>query len=109
MFIRNFKILGEVVIEKSLTKYFIGEKKDGQIKGKINMRILLSYPIFVPNFKILGAVVAEKSFDTNFPMHYTGVRDGKREKKVKRSQNKFQHFGFLLHKILQHSVGVYKI
>ena len=86
MFIRNFKILGEVIIEKSLTKYFIGEKKDGQIKGKINMRMLLSYPIFVLNFEILGAVVVEKSFDTNFPMHYTGVRDGKRENKSSAGQ-----------------------
>ena len=36
-------------------------------------------------------------------MHKTGVRDGKR------SQKKFQHCGFLLHKILQSSAGVYKI
>ena len=39
-------------------------------------------------------------------MHYT-VRDGKKEKKVKRSQKKFQHCGFLLHKIRQPSVGLY--
>ena len=39
-------------------------------------------------------------------MHYTGVRDGK---KVKRNPKKFQHYGFLFHKILQLSVGVYKI
>ena len=27
MFIRNFKILGEVALEKSLMKYFIGDKE----------------------------------------------------------------------------------
>ena len=48
--------------------------------------------MFVPNFKILGAVVPEKSSDTNFPMHYIGVRDGKKEKK--RRQNRFQHLLF---------------
>ena len=47
------------------------------------------YPMFVPNFEMLGAVVPEKS-DTNFPMHYTGVRDGKKEK-LKRSRKEFQH------------------
>ena len=62
--------------------------------------------MLVPNFEILGAVVPGKSL-TNFPMHYTGVRDGKKKKKVKKSQKKFQHCGFLLHKILQPSVGVY--
>ena len=60
--------------------------------------------MFVPNSKIQGAVVPEK-FLTNFPMHYIGVRDGKKEK---RRQNKFQHHGLLVHNILQHSVGVYK-
>ena len=48
----KFQILGEVALEKSLTKYFIGEKKDSQIKGMINMMMLiLSYTIqvVVPN------------------------------------------------------------
>ena len=37
---------GAVVPEKSLMKYFIGEKKNGQIKGMICMRMLsLSYII----------------------------------------------------------------
>ena len=39
--------------------------------------------MFVPNFKILGAVVPKKSL-TNFPKNYTGVRDGKKEKKRKK-------------------------
>ena len=44
--------------------------------------------MFVPNFKILGAAVPENFFFINFPMHYTGVRDGNM-KKVKRRQKKF--------------------
>ena len=34
MFIQNFKILGEVALEKSLTQYFIGEKEKWTNKGK---------------------------------------------------------------------------
>ena len=42
MFVQNFKILGAVVPEKSLTKTFIGEKeKNGQKKGTINIRMLI--------------------------------------------------------------------
>ena len=33
MFIRNFKILSEVALAKSLTKYFIGEKEKWTNKG----------------------------------------------------------------------------
>ena len=43
MFVQNFKILGRVVPEKSLTKNFIGEKKDGQIKEMISMMILILF------------------------------------------------------------------
>ena len=46
----------------------------------------MSYPTFVTNFKTLGAVVPEKSFDTNFPMYYIGVRDGKKEKCKKKAK-----------------------
>ena len=41
--------------------------------------------MFVPNVKILGAEVPEKSL-TNFPLHYTGVRDGKKERSQKKSK-----------------------
>ena len=74
----------------------------------LSYTIRVVYPMFVPNFKIVGAVVPEKSL-TNFPMHYIGMSDGKKEKKVKRRQNICQHSGFLLHNILQLSVHVYKI
>ena len=33
MFVQNFQILGAVVSEKSLTKYFIGEKEKRTNKG----------------------------------------------------------------------------
>ena len=52
-------------------------------------RLILFYTIqhVIPNigtkFQTLGAVVPEKSFDTNFPMYYIGVRDGKMEKEGK--------------------------
>ena len=47
-----------------------------------------------------------KTFNTNFPMHYIGMRDGRKKKKVKRRQNKFQHSVFFpSHNIFQPSVG----
>ena len=69
------------------------EKKNGQIKETVSIRrLILSYTMqqeyqtFAPTFKILGAVIPEKSFDTNFPMYYIGVRDGKKEKWKKRQK-----------------------
>ena len=41
-------------------------------------------------------------------MHYIVVRDEKKGKKEEK-KNKYQHRGVLLHNILQHSVGVFKI
>ena len=60
--------------------------------------------MFVPNFEILGAVVPEKSL-TQISLCFT---ETEKKEKVKRSQKKFQHCSFPLHKILQPSVGVYK-
>ena len=50
MFVLYFKILGAVVPEKSLTKTILEQRKNGQIKGTINVR-MLSYMIqvVVPN------------------------------------------------------------
>ena len=45
-------------------------------------------------------------FDTNFPMYYIGVRDGKKGKMERECKNKSQHLGFLSHNILGHSQGV---
>ena len=96
MFKQNYKILGEVVREKSLTKYFIGKKGNGQIKRMIRWecwlfltRYMRSYPIFVPNFEILGAVVPKRSLiqiSLCIPLEWEME---KREKKVKRSLRNF--------------------
>ena len=45
-------------------------------------------------------------FDTNFPMCYIGVRDGKKEKEGKSTS---QQLGFLSNNIPGHSQGVYNI
>ena len=56
-------------------------------------KLILSYTIQVvlanvcTKFRNVRCSCSRETFDTNFPMHYTGVRDGK---KVKRSQEKFQ-------------------
>ena len=54
-------------------KFLTEKKKNGQIKGMINMKMLiLSYTKqqaiakIVQNFKILGAAVPEKSLTKNF-------------------------------------------
>ena len=66
MFIRNFKILGQVALEISLMKYLIGEKKrttegnDKHEDADFSYTIQWLYPMFETNFKILGAVVPEK-------------------------------------------------
>ena len=53
MFVPNFKILGAVVPEESVTKTFIGEEENGETKGMISIRMLnpsytiqMSYPMF---------------------------------------------------------------
>ena len=47
--------------------------------------------------QVIPNICTREIFDTNFPMYYTGVRDGKIEKDGK---NKSQHLGFLSHNIL---------
>ena len=52
MFVLNFKLLGVVVPEKSLTKQLLEKKKNGHIKKMVNMRMLiLSYTIRVAKFQ----------------------------------------------------------
>ena len=71
-FVPNFRILSQVVAEKSLTekklKFSLERKKNEQINGlKSNMWLFYvmqynsSLSSFVPNFRILSQVVAEKS------------------------------------------------
>ena len=63
MFIRNLKILGAAVPEKSDEKFYWRKRKKGQIKGMISMRMLiLSYTIqVIPNVCIKILDVPEKS------------------------------------------------
>ena len=68
MFVQNFKNLCAVVPEKFLTTNLLEKKKSRQIKGMINMRMLILsntiqqvIPHVCENFKIVGAVVPEKS------------------------------------------------
>ena len=68
MFVPIFKIIRQVVPEKSLKEILLERKKNGQIKGLIdNMWLFFvtqyntSRLHFVPNVRILSQVVAEKS------------------------------------------------
>ena len=71
-FVPNFRILSQLVSEKSLTekmlKFSLERKKNEQIKGLIiNMWLFFvtqynsSLSSFVPSFRVLSQVVAEKS------------------------------------------------
>ena len=100
----NFRVLTQVVPEKSLTEknvymYYIREKegkkqkfplerkKNEQIKGLIsNMWLFFCYTIqlslssFVPNFRVLTQVVPEKSLtEKNVYMYYIREKEGKNE------------------------------
>ena len=81
------------------------DKENDKHEDADSFTIRVVVPNVCTNFEILGAVVPVKSL-TQISLCITRVRDGK---KGKRSQKKFQHCGFLLHKILQPSVGVYRI
>ena len=68
MFVPIFKIVGEVIAEKSVMKIVFEKKKNGQIKGIISMKMLnFSYTMQVGipnvctvlNFKIIGAAGLE--------------------------------------------------
>ena len=86
MFIQNFKILDEEALEKSLTKYLIGEKeKKRTIKGNDKYEDVDS---FIHNTSGHTQCLYQISnpwssssweiFDTNFPMHFPKVRDGQK-------------------------------
>ena len=69
MFVPNFKNLGQVVAEKSLTKNIFGKKEKWTNKGTVKPYVAdpLIHSITChtecayQNFKILGTVVPEKS------------------------------------------------
>ena len=113
MCIQNLKNLAKIGAENSVTKSFIGEKEKwtNKVNDKSSMLILF-YTIqrVIPNictkFQNHRHSSSWEIFDTNFPMYYIGVRDGKKGKMEKDGKNKSQHLGFLSHNILGHSQGV---
>ena len=68
--------------------YYI-EVRDGKMEEGKNLRLILFYTIqqvMYPTFDQISKSLAQYSweiFDTNFPMYYIGVRDGKMEKEGK--------------------------
>ena len=65
-------------------KFLLERKKNGQIKKMVSIRrLILSYTMqrVIPNicakFQNLRCSSFWEIFDTNFPMYYIGVRDGK--------------------------------
>ena len=70
--------------------------------------LILFYTIqqVIPNIQNPRCSSSWEIFDTNFPMYYIGVRDGKMEKD---GQNKSQHLGFLSNNIIGlPTLNVYK-
>ena len=66
---------------------FIEKKKNGQIKGMISsMRLIILYTAQLvisdvcTNLKRPKSSSSFETFDSNFHIHYIGVRDRKREK-----------------------------
>ena len=86
--IRNLKTLALIETEKSVTENLIGEKENGQIMEMVSIRrLFLSYTMqqVIPNictkFQNPRCSCFCEIFDTNFPMYYIGVRDGKNGKR----------------------------
>ena len=108
---RNLKTLALTEAEKSVTENFIGEKENWTNKGngkhqEADSLLHKVIPNICTKFQNPRCSCSWEIFDTNFPMYYIGVRDGKKEKEGK---NKSQHLDFLSHNIPDHSQGVCKI
>ena len=92
MFVPNFKILGAVVSEKSLPKTFIRGKEKwmhtGNDKHDDADCVLHNTTSHIANvctkFQNLRCSSSWETFNTNFPVHYIGMRDGKKKKKSKK-------------------------
>ena len=68
-------------------KVLLERKKNGQMKGMISSSMLILFyttlqvkPKICTKFQNLRRSSSWEIFDTNFPMYYIGVRDGKKEK-----------------------------
>ena len=90
---KNFEDSGSHRSREICNKNLIGEKENGQIKETVsNRRLILSYTMQqdIPNiytkFQNPGCSYSWEILDTNFPMYYIGVRDGKKEKWKRRQK-----------------------
>ena len=88
--IQNLKTLAVIGAENSVPKVLLKRKKNWQLKGMTSSsKLILFYTIqqVIPNictrFQNLRHSRSWEIFDTNFPMYYIGVRDGKKEKMKK--------------------------
>ena len=96
-------------------KKFYWRKKNGQIKEMVSIRrLILSYTMqqVIPNicikFQNPTCSCSWEIFDTNFPMYYIGVRDGKKEKWKKKAKINLSILIFFP-TIYLATQGVYKI
>ena len=87
MFVPNFKILSQVVSEKSLTEKSKQTHTHKQKRQKLYTPYILRMPAYKnKNLIILSQVVAMKSSTEDVHMHYIGVRDGKIENLKKKEK-----------------------
>ena len=100
MCIQNLKTLALIEAKKFVTEICLERKKNEQIREMIgNSMLILFYTIkqVIPNiyakFQNPRHSTFLEIFDTNFPMYYIGVRDGKR-KTGKRRQKLITSFWF---------------
>ena len=100
--LRNLKTLALIEVEKSVTENLIGEKGKRTNKKMVNIRrLIFSYTMqqVIPNictkFQNPRCSCSWEIFDTNFPMYYIGVRDGK-SKNGKRKQKLISESWFSL-------------
>ena len=104
--------LAVIGAENSVTKYFLGEKEKWKINGMVSSNMLIIFytiqqiPNICTNFQIPRHSNSCEIFDTNFPMYYIGVRDGKKEKWKKIVKLDLSILVFLSQNILGHSQGV---
>ena len=83
----NLKTLALIEAEKSVKENLIGKKKNEQIKEMVSIRrLILSYTMqqvihnICTKFQDPRCSCSREIFDTNVPMYYSGVRDGKKQK-----------------------------
>ena len=96
IFIGHFKILGVVALQKSLTKYFIGEKEKWTNNGNDKYENADSViQVVVPN--VCTKFRNPRFLRNKFPYALHWSERLEKRKKVKRSQKKFQNCFFFFY------------